>query len=244
MPLKPAVKICGSQREELPRTEQYMAGRMEEALISSRLDEISARGGIEDSELLSGLLRQDGAAFMALYDRFNRPVFRFLAHMTGSLHEAEELVQAVFATVWEGMANDMFVRFDTNKGTLEGYLLGIARHSARKVIARRGRTISIDQIELWDAFSRPSEIQDGMDAVERNLEVQRLRSAIARLPVKFREAVILCCIESLSYEDAAKVMSCSPGTVGSRVNRGKALLRQALASRPQNPQTTAADGAR
>lgn len=217
---------------------------MEEVLISGRLDEVPSRSGSEDSELLRTLRTQDSAAFMALYDRFHRSMFRFLVHMTGSVHEAEELVQAVFAVIWEGMGKDMFLRFDAHRGTLEGYLLGIARHSARKVIARRGRTISVDQIEFPDAFLKSCAAEREVIAVERSLELQHLRSAIARLPVKFREAVVLCCIESLSYEDAAKVMNCSSGTVGSRVNRGKALLRQALTSRPQTALTAAADGAR
>jgi RNA polymerase sigma-70 factor (ECF subfamily) len=164
--------------------------------------------------------------------------------MIGSVHEAEELVQAMFATVWEGMGKGMFLRFDANRGTLEGYLLGIARHSARKAIARRSRTISVDQIELPDAFLKSCAVERDVSAVERGLELQHLRSAIAGLPVKFREAVVLCCIESLSYEDAAKVMNCSPGTVGSRVHRGKALLRRALTSRPQTPVTTPVGGAR
>jgi RNA polymerase sigma-70 factor, ECF subfamily len=221
-----------------------MAGHMEEVLISGRPQEIPSRSGSEDSELLTGLLAQDAAAFIALYDRFNRPIFRFLVHMTGSLHEAEELVQAVFATVWEGMVNGMFARFDAKRGTLEGYLLGIARHSARKAIARRGRTISVDQIEFPDAGLKSYETESNVNSVEQTLDVQYLRAAIARLPVKFREAIVLCCIETLSYEEAAKVMNCSPGTVGSRVNRGKALLRQALAIRPQKAQKASAEGAK
>jgi RNA polymerase sigma-70 factor (ECF subfamily) len=219
-----------------------MARRMEEVLISGRLDDMSSRSESEDSELLRGLLTQDSAAFMALYDRFNRHVFRFLVHITGSVHEAEELVQTVFTTIWEGMGNGMFLRFDANRGTLEGYLLGIARHSARKSIARLSRTVSVDESELSDAFLKSGGAKRDLEAAERNLEIQHLRTAIARLPLKFREAVVLCCIESVSYEEAARVMNCSPGTVGSRVNRGKALLRQAFTSRAQKPQTTAAGG--
>jgi RNA polymerase sigma-70 factor (ECF subfamily) len=221
-----------------------MAGHMEEVLISSRLNEVSSRSVSEDLELLRALHAQDGAAFMALYDRFHRPVFRFLVHMTGSVHEAEELVQSVFATVWEGMGKGMFLRFDASRGTLEGYLLGIARHSARRVIARRSRTVSVDQVEFPDALLQPSAVAREVGAIERGLEVQQLRSAIARLPVKFREAIVLCCIEGLSYDDAAKVMSCSTGTVGSRVNRGKALLRRALTSNPRTPLAPTVDDVR
>jgi RNA polymerase sigma-70 factor (ECF subfamily) len=131
---------------------------MERALIPGQHEETSKCDGIEDSELIRCLRTQDTAAFIALYDRFNRQVFRFLVHMTGSLHESEELLQVVFTTVWEGMTTGMFERFDAGRGTLEGYLLGIARNAARKLIAKRARTVSVDQSSLrtepWNSPQR------------------------------------------------------------------------------------------
>lgn len=208
---------------------------MEQALISDRHQE--TRGdGMDESELIRGLQSQDAAAFIALYDRFNRNVFRFLVHMTGSLHESEELLQAVFALVWEGTTTGMFERFNPARGTLEGYLLGIARNHARKLISRRGRTVSVDQFEPSQEAFEVSATAFG--AVERRFEMQSLRAAIVRLPVEYREAICLCCLQDLSYEDASKVMKCSVGTVGSRVNRGKALLRKALSAPSNTPRMT------
>jgi RNA polymerase sigma-70 factor (ECF subfamily) len=184
----------------------------------------------DDAALITRLRNQDSSAFLALYDRFHRQVFRFLLHMTGSMHESEELLQSVFATVWEGITGGMFERFDAGRGTLEGYLLGIARNAARKLIARRARTVSVDQIECLHGALEHPEAASGLAAVEKESEMHRLRKAIAQLPVEFREAIVLCCLQGLSYEHAAKVMHCSAGTVGSRVNRGKALLRKALST--------------
>ena len=165
---------------------------------------------------------------MTLYDRFNRQVFRFLLHMTGSLHESEEILQAVFAKVWEGLSAGMFERFNADRGTLEGYLLGIARNAARKQIARRARIVSVDQLEASHVALELSPMESVLAALERESEMRRLREAIVQLPVEFRDAIVLCCLQDLTYEHAAKVMNCSLGTVGSRVNRGKALLRKAL----------------
>jgi RNA polymerase sigma-70 factor, ECF subfamily len=180
--------------------------------------------GDDETALIGSLRRREPSAFMTLYDRYHRQVFRYLLHMTASAHEAEELLQAVFVTVWEGIAGGMFERFDAARGTLEGYLLGIARNAARKLLARRARTVPVDGVRELLAS------ESGLAGFETQLEMHRLRKAIAQLPVEFREAIVLCCLQDFSYERAAKVMSCSVGTVGSRVNRGKALLRKALST--------------
>jgi RNA polymerase sigma-70 factor (ECF subfamily) len=182
----------------------------------------------DDSELLDRLRKHDPAAFMVLYDGYNRQVFRFLLHMTGSVHEAEELLQSVFVTVWEGVVAGMFERFEVSRGTLEGYLMGIARNAARKLIARNSRIVSVDQFESSHGAIELSTVDSGFVAIEKESELRRMHEAIVQLPVEFREAIVLCCLQDFSYEQAAKVMNCSIGTVGSRVNRGKALLRKAL----------------
>jgi RNA polymerase sigma-70 factor (ECF subfamily) len=182
----------------------------------------------DDSAMLDRLRKHDPAAFIALYDTYNRQIFRFLLHMTGSVHEAEELLQSVFVTVWEGIAGGMFKRFDVSRGTLEGYLMGIARNAARKLIARNSRIVSVGQFEFSHGTPELATVESGFVAIEKESELRRMREAIMQLPVEFREAIILCCLEDFSYEQAAKAMSCSIGTIGSRVNRGKALLRKAL----------------
>jgi RNA polymerase sigma-70 factor (ECF subfamily) len=243
-PRTSSAKLCEKRWEVLPVVEQYMAGHMEETIIPGQHEETTECDGITDSELLRCLRAQDAAAFITLYERFNRQVFRFLVHMTGSLHESEELLQAIFTTVWEGMTTGMFERFDPGRGTLEGYLLGIARNAARKLIAKRARTISVEQFESSHGTLELSATEAGIAVVEQRLEIQRLREAIVQLPIEYREAITLCCLQDLSYEHAATVMNCSVGTVGSRVSRGKTLLRKALSVPFNTPQMTSVAEAR
>jgi RNA polymerase sigma-70 factor (ECF subfamily) len=51
-----------------------------------------------------------------------------------------------------------------------------------------------------------------------------VRSAVLSLPAEFRETVVLCELEELSYEEAARILDCPLGTVRSRLHRGRALL--------------------
>ena len=63
---------------------------------------------------------------------------------------------------------------------------------------------------------------------ERRERVERVRDAVLSLPPEFREAVVLCELEELSYEEAAQKSGCPIGTIRSRLHRGRALLMARL----------------
>jgi RNA polymerase sigma-70 factor (ECF subfamily) len=58
--------------------------------------------------------------------------------------------------------------------------------------------------------------------------IARVRKAVASLPENYREAVILCDLEEMSYEEAAQALECPVGTVRSRLHRGRAILLEKL----------------
>ena len=69
---------------------------------------------------------------------------------------------------------------------------------------------------------------DPVGDLERQRHVDALRRAVVALPVRYREAVVLCDLHELSYADAAVALSCAIGTVRSRLHRGRALLARRL----------------
>src|SRR5258708_17581581 len=64
---------------------------------------------------------------------------------------------------------------------------------------------------------------------EKRERMQQVRAAVQELPVEFREAVVLCELEEMSYEEAAQMAGCPIGTIRSRLHRGRALLMAKLA---------------
>jgi len=60
--------------------------------------------------------------------------------------------------------------------------------------------------------------------------IEALRQAVLTLPVRYREAVVLCDLQELSYADASAALGCAIGTVRSRLHRGRALLATKLAA--------------
>jgi RNA polymerase sigma-70 factor (ECF subfamily) len=68
-------------------------------------------------------------------------------------------------------------------------------------------------------------------------QIESLRRAVLTLPVKYREVVVLCDLQDLSYADAATALECSIGTVRSRLHRGRALLAAKLRAHEDRPAT-------
>ncbi|HKA01762.1 MAG TPA: sigma factor, partial [Candidatus Solibacter sp.] len=79
-------------------------------------------GAEADDELLDRIQSGDEQAFMALYDRRQAALYRFAHHMSGSAAAAEDITQEVFLSLLRESCG-----FDPDRGTLSGYLFGIAR---------------------------------------------------------------------------------------------------------------------
>jgi RNA polymerase sigma-70 factor, ECF subfamily len=169
----------------------------------------------------------DEEAFRTLYRRCQGPVYRFVLHMSGSPAVAEDVTQEVFLTLIRDAG-----RFDPTRGTLPAYLLGIGRN----LLLRR-----LEKEKVFVAFSGSAEQDDEppgngrhpylvvapLDPV-RDEMIGRVRQAVLSLPPNYREVVVLCDLQEMSYEEAAAALRCALGTVRSRLHRGRSLLMDKL----------------
>jgi RNA polymerase sigma-70 factor (ECF subfamily) len=175
----------------------------------------------QDEELLKRSSRGDEEAFTNLYRRHADVLYRFAFRMTGSSWGAEEIVQDVFMTLVREPG-----KYDAERGTLPAFLFGIARNKIMKYNERLPREISLVErqedgsgagLMLRDSFT------PAMWAEQRE-RLEKVRAAVMELPVEFRETVVLCELEEMSYEQAARLLDCPIGTIRSRLHRGRALL--------------------
>jgi RNA polymerase sigma-70 factor (ECF subfamily) len=179
-----------------------------------------------DTDLLAGVRLGDEQAFLALYRRFGPPIYRFAVNMTGSPVLAEDVTQDVFlALIRENFG------YVPERGTLSGYLFGIARKLVLRHIERGHGTF---ELEIDDAdWTRPELIAfpDPMADLLRREGIEELRRAVLSLPRRYREVVVLCDLEEIAYEDAAGLLGCPLGTVRSRLHRARGLLLEKLQQR-------------
>lgn len=170
-----------------------------------------------DAELYRRFEAGSEAALAALYRRFQGHVFRYALRMSGSEFAAEEVTQEVFLFLLREPG-----RYRPEAGPVGAYLIGVARNYLLRRLSRAGRTVELEE-------SAPS--RDGGPAAqfERRNEVEAVRRAVFALPVRYREVVVLCELDEASYEEAAAALGCPVGTVRSRLNRARALLRARLA---------------
>jgi RNA polymerase sigma-70 factor (ECF subfamily) len=181
-----------------------------------------------DSYLLRRMGAGDEEAFRTLYQRCQGPLYRFVLHMSGSPAVAEDVSQEVFLVLIRDAG-----RFDPSRGTLPAYLLGIGRNlllrrleKERVFVAFPGSQES-DGSEVPRNGQHPHLVVAALDPV-RNELIGRVRQAVLSLPVNYREVVVLCDLQEMSYEEAAAALRCALGTVRSRLHRGRGLLMEKL----------------
>jgi RNA polymerase sigma-70 factor (ECF subfamily) len=176
-----------------------------------------------DDELLLRLRNGDEQAFTALYRRRQGAIYRFALHMNGSTAAAEDIVQEVFLALLREECG-----FDPERGTLSGYLFGIARKLVLRNLERGRSNVPLEP-ETDDAAPRElAVIDDPLAGLTRHEAIEALRRAVQALPRRYREVVVLCDLEELDYADAAVALGCPIGTVRSRMHRARALLLEKL----------------
>jgi len=171
-----------------------------------------------DEILLTQMLDGDEEAFATLYRRRQGQVYRFALHMTNSVSAAEDITQEVFLALLESGR-----RFDIARGTVLSFLYGIARNHALRRIEKEWR---VEQAVLIEDYAGS---EDMLGEFMRRETIDQVRRAIVSLPPMYREAIVLCDLENLTYEEAAAVLQCPLGTVRSRLSRGRMILAEKLA---------------
>jgi RNA polymerase sigma-70 factor (ECF subfamily) len=191
---------------------------------------------LNDDGLLQRMLAGDEGAFTLLYRMRHPAIYRFALHMSGNPSVAEDVTQEVFMALIRDPG-----RFDPARGTLGGYLYGIARNHLRKRWEQDRNSLPLaDDADAVDRvlgqMAAPANgngngrrpVPDSHDLLTSQETVGRVRQAIGALPENYREVVVFCELEEMSYQEAAAALDCPVGTVRSRLHRARTLLLEKL----------------
>ena len=180
-----------------------------------------AQPGTEQSDeaLLPALSRGEETAFLTVYRRRQASIFRYALHMSGDEDVAAEAVQEAFLALLRDAC-----RLDPSRGTVLAWLFAVARNQVLRQMQARRRFLSFDD----DDQAEPVAAGCVLAELELGQLSGRLRELMATLPPVYREVLVLCDMQELSYEEVAAIAGCPTGTVRSRLHRGRALLAEKL----------------
>ncbi len=170
------------------------------------------------AEIVAACRSGDRDAFRALYDIYKDSVYSIaLYFFHGDALAASDVTQQVFLKLITSMSQ---FRGDAEFSTwLYRLVVNACTDTARR---RKAEAVSSDHLEMLAGPA--SQEQD----YAREQMATSVRAAVSALPPKFRIAVLLRYFEDLSYEQMARALDCSMGTVASRLSRGHKMLAERL----------------
>jgi RNA polymerase sigma factor (sigma-70 family) len=184
-------------------------------------------GDLGDAQLLDRFLEHDRdpeaaeLAFAALVDRHGPMVRRVCFGVLGDIHEAQDASQATFLVLAQR------ARAVRRRGAVASWLHGVALRLAAKVKRGAARRRSHERRGGEIMSARRGE-PEGPTSVE---SWDELHEELERLPDRYREPIVLCHLEGLTQEQAARRLGWPLGTVQSRLARGRNRLRDRLVRR-------------
>jgi RNA polymerase sigma-70 factor (ECF subfamily) len=182
----------------------------------------------DDAPLVARLVAGDADALAALYDRHGRAAFGLARTLVGGASDAEDVVAAVFAQLWQNAH-----RFDASRGSVAAWITTMTRSRALDLLrAQRRRTRLHERAATADADGFAVPLGGGGDApdvdAERAEVAQAVRASLEILPVAQRRAIELAFFGGMSHSDIAAALQEPLGTVKTRIRTGMLRLREAL----------------
>lgn len=184
-----------------------------------------------ESRFIEKLRTGDGEAFNALVERYSADVYGMLCRLTENGEEASDLTQETFLSALTAIKG-----FRGNAG-LRTWLFRIAINHSRNRFRwwkrrKRDVTVSLDaeignsDLKVHETLSDKAKSPE--DAAISSERERALLNALNTLPDIFREVIVLCDLEGLSYDEISVSLGINLGTVKSRIARGREDLRRKL----------------
>lgn len=174
-----------------------------------------------DELLLHRAQRGDPEAFESLMGQMEALVWRVCWHYTGSREDAADCGQETMVRIWRGLSSFHF------ECAFETWVYRVAANCCLDFLRKRKRDKAESLEPLREqGFDPPDPAPDTEEQALRKEEHARLREAVAALPEDQRDALVLTQLEGRSYEEAARLLETTEGTVKSRVARARDKLKR------------------
>jgi RNA polymerase sigma-70 factor (ECF subfamily) len=173
-------------------------------------------------------LQQDSSAsaFEALVERYQNPLMNFIYRFVGDYDLAKDILQETFLRIFRKSGTYREI------AQVSTWIYTIAGNIARTELAARKRRVMVE-LDRQDEQGEPVIQISGAehspdDLTDAEIKNTLIQNALMKLPELYREAVVLRDVQEFSYEEIVEMLGVNLGTVKSRINRGRAMLRELL----------------
>lgn len=180
---------------------------------------------LSDAALAEALAAGEVAALGELYDRYGSLAFAVAVRVVGDAGRAEDVVQEAFLRVWRRAS-----QFDSQRGSLRGWLLAGVRNRAIDSLRGRGAH-ELNEVELYPELEATGSGADPWREVSRSLERAAIQEALASLPPEQRQAIELAYYGGYSYSEIAGMSKVPLSTIKGRARLALEKLHSYLVGR-------------
>jgi len=173
-----------------------------------------------DEEIVGLILAGDDELFAEVIRRYQRQLISYTRRLTFNTQAAQDVTQSAFIKSYQNLRS-----FDSNK-KFSSWLYRIAHNEAVNYIRKNRREITTSEETWFD--TKASNLESAEVIVDRQLDNKALSAALMRLPLKYREPIILHTLENKGYEEISDILHIPASTVGTRIRRAKVKLKVIL----------------
>lgn len=175
---------------------------------------------ITDEQLAAQVQGGDNDAFGQLIDRYESALIRYAGCLVGDMDIAEDITQEAFLKSYRDIQG-----FDKGR-KFSSWLYRIVHNEAIDYIRKNKRLVELEEAE--NVASDEDLHQTSQERLDKPHLKKKLDAAIKKLPIKYRETVILRFYEEKEYDEISDILRIPIGTVGTYISRAKAVLKQHL----------------
>lgn len=198
--------------------------------LGGREPETDDLKALSDEEIMVRCATGSEEAFQILVSRYRPRIINLITRFVGDVDRAEDIAQEVFIRVYRNRERYR------KSGKFSTWIFTIAANLAKNEIRRKvrhRRVVSMDE-EKEPGTSLASTLSDRGPGPGQTLERKELENlilnAIEALPERYRLALVLRDLEGLAYEEVSRVLGIPGGTVRSRINRARLMVKDKLES--------------
>ena len=169
---------------------------------------------LSDEKIVELVRKKDKELYIHIIKRYQDKLMRYASYLTGEEHNAADIVQESFIKAYVNLNG-----FNTKK-KFASWIYRIVHNEAINLINKQKK-----QVSLYDDYDFDSGIDIEDEFIKKELR-NRTHNCLNQMPVIYREPLSLYYMEEKSYEEISDILRIPVGTVGTRINRAKVLMKK------------------